>query len=101
MMVAVLQLPELPWPQLKAAKETHERLVSDKADTQRRIDELKAIADNLVTPFAEALRSGSEYDPGSQVTEPEQHPELRELIQGLARQFIDTTPVAPGAPQAS
>lgn len=33
--------------------------------------------------------------------QPEQHPELRELIQGLARQFIDTTPVAPGAPQAS
>ena len=29
--------------------------------------------------------------------EPEQHPELRELIQGLARQFIDTTPVTPGA----
>ena len=33
--------------------------------------------------------------------QPEQHPELRELIQGLARQFIDTTPVASGAPQAS
>ncbi|HVR13286.1 MAG TPA: hypothetical protein VMS41_05870, partial [Gaiellaceae bacterium] len=26
--------------------------------------------------------------------QPEQHPELRELIEGLARQFIDTTPVA-------
>jgi len=25
--------------------------------------------------------------------QPEQHPELRELIEGLARQFIDTTPV--------
>jgi DNA-binding MarR family transcriptional regulator len=33
--------------------------------------------------------------------QPEQHPELREVIQSLARQFIDTTPVAPGAPQAS
>ena len=29
--------------------------------------------------------------------QPEQHPELRELIEGLARQFIDT-PVAPGTP---
>ena len=26
--------------------------------------------------------------------QPEQHPELRELIEGLARQFIDTTPAA-------
>jgi hypothetical protein len=26
--------------------------------------------------------------------QPEQHPELRELIEGLARQFMDTTPVA-------
>ena len=26
--------------------------------------------------------------------QPDQHPELRELIEGLARQFIDTTPVA-------
>jgi hypothetical protein len=32
--------------------------------------------------------------------QPEQHPELRELIDGLARQFIDT-PVAPGTPHAS
>ena len=32
--------------------------------------------------------------------QPEQHPELRELIEGLARQFIDT-PVAPGTPHAS
>jgi DNA-binding MarR family transcriptional regulator len=32
--------------------------------------------------------------------QPEQHPELRELIEGLARQFIDT-PVAPGRPHAS
>ena len=30
--------------------------------------------------------------------QPEQHPELRELIQGLARQFIDTTPVVPKTP---
>ena len=29
--------------------------------------------------------------------QPEQHPELRELIKGLARQFIDTTPVTQGA----
>ena len=29
--------------------------------------------------------------------QPEQHPELRELIQGLARQFIDT-PVGPAHP---
>ena len=33
--------------------------------------------------------------------QPEQHPELRELIQGLARQFIDTTPVMPGTPHAA
>ena len=32
--------------------------------------------------------------------EPEQHPELRELIQGLARQFIDT-PVGLGTPSPS
>ena len=32
-----------------------------------------------------------ELSAGSQ---PEQHPELRALIEGLARKFIDTTPVA-------
>jgi EmrB/QacA subfamily drug resistance transporter len=33
--------------------------------------------------------------------QPEQHPELRELIQALARHFIDTTPLVLGPPQAA
>jgi hypothetical protein len=66
-LVAVLELPDLPWPELKDAKATHDRLIEDKAETQTKLDQVKKIGTDLIAPFADSLRSGAEYAPDSEV----------------------------------
>jgi hypothetical protein len=68
-LVGVLALPDhLPWTELKEAKSIHDRLVSDKAETQQKIDQLRKIGKDLIAPFADSLRSGAEYAPDSEVS---------------------------------
>jgi hypothetical protein len=81
-LVAVLELPDLPWPELKDAKATHDRLVEDKAETQRNVDKLKKIGEDLIAPFADSLRSGAEYAPDSEVAK------LNNEIVALGRRLI-------------
>jgi hypothetical protein len=81
-LVAVLELPDLPWPELKDAKATHDRLVEDKADTQKKIDDLKRIGKDLIAPFADSLRSGAEYAPDSEVAK------LNNEIVALGRRLL-------------
>jgi hypothetical protein len=66
-LVAVLELPNLPWPELTDAKATHDRLLADKADTQKKVDDLKRIGADLIARFADSLRTGAEYTPDSEV----------------------------------